>query len=235
MIEAGALAIVFWMYCAGMSLLAKSDRPPLQSSLVQLLSIVLYVALAGAVAWAFLHAGHPLITMPALVLVYIFGVLLGVRYLGVLIGDAVERLHSAATGVGTMKIPPSYDKAEKAEHEGDLDRALGLYAEQASLHPEDPEPLRRMGELQLRKGRVPEGLELLRRAFAGVVEPEPRSTLAFRLSDLLAREGRRDEAETVLRALELELAGTRFATYAQERREALGPSASPTRNGITPR
>jgi hypothetical protein len=217
MIAAAALAILFWAYCGGMSLLATSDRPLLQTALFQLSSVVLYCALASGVAWTFIQAGHPLMTVPAFVLVLIFGVLLGYRYLAFLIGETFDRFHSAATGIGNMKVRKTYDVAEKAEHDGDVELALGLYRDEAARDPGDPEPLRRMAELEVRRGAVGEGLELLRRALAQVSDAEPRSTLAFRLADLLEREGRGDEARAILESIERELAGTRFAAYARER------------------
>jgi len=217
MITAAAISVVFWAYCGSMSLLARTDRPLVQNVLFQMSTAVLYCSLAGGVAWTFIQAGPPLMTVPAFVLVIIFGVLLGYRYLAFLISETFDRVHSAATGIAHMKIEKTYDVAEKAEHDGDVERALGLYREESARDPEDPEPLRRMAELELRRGAVREGLDLLRRALDRVTAAEPRSTLAFRLTDLLEREGRGDEARAILESIERDHAGTRFAAYARER------------------
>jgi tetratricopeptide (TPR) repeat protein len=217
MIGAGAVAVLFWAYCGAMSVLAKSERPVLQAPLFQLSSVVLYFALAASVVTTFIHQGHPMMTVPAFVLVLILGVLLGYRYLGFLISENLDRFHASATGISTMKVQKTYDVAEKAEHDGEFDRAMALYGEEVARDPKDPEPLRRMGEIHLRRGAVTDALDCLRRALPLVADPEPKSTLAFRLSDLLEREGRTSEARSLLESIERDLAGTRYAAYARDR------------------
>lgn len=223
MILAGAVAVVFWLYCGVMGVMARSERPFVQNSLFHAGSVLVYVVLATAVAGLFIRIpnGHPLMTVPAFVMVLIIGVLLGYRYWAYLIGEYMDRLHASATGITTMKVQKTYDVADKADHEGDLDRAMALYAEEAARDPKDPEPLRRMAELHLRRGRAAEAFECFRRALPLVSEPEPKSTLAFRLADLLEREGRGDEARVVLQGVERDLAGSRFAQFARDRLSSL--------------
>ncbi len=222
MILAGAAAIVFWAYCGALSLLARSDRPFLQHSLFHAASVALYLALATTVAGAFIGipAAHPLMTVPAFVLVLVFGVLIGFRYCSFLLSEYMDRIHASATGISGMKVQKTYDVAEKAEHEGDLERAMALYVEEEARDPKDPEPPRRRAELHLRRGEKAEALECFRRALGRVEAPEPKATLAFRLADLLEREARPSEAREVLQALEHALPGTRFAQYARERLKA---------------
>lgn len=221
MILAGTVAVVFWLYCGGMAALSRSERPFLQNSLFHAASVAAYVGLATAVAGTFIRLGHPLMTVPAFVMILIFGALIGFRYWSFLVSEYMDRIHASATGISTMRVQKTYDVADKAEHGGELDRAMALYAEEAARDPKDPEPLRRMAEIHLRRASPAAALDCLRRALPLVEDPEPKSTLAFRLADLLEREGRREEARSILQALEEELAGTRFAQFARDRLKAL--------------
>lgn len=219
MILAGLAAIVFWTYCGAMSLLARSERPFLQHSLFHAASVAVYLALATTVAGTFIgiEGAHPLMTVPAFVLVLMAGVVIGFRYCAFLVSEYMDRIHASATGISGMTVQKTFDVAEKAEHEGDLDRAMALYAEEEARDPKDPEPPRRRAELHLRRGEKAEALECFRRALGRVEAPEPKATLAFRLADLLEREGRPAEAREVLEALQRSLPGTRYAQFARDR------------------
>lgn len=214
---AGAVAVLFWAYCGGMSVLVKGERPIFQNPLFQLASVVGYFGLAGGVAWAFISQGHPMMMVPAFVLVLILGVVLGYRYLGFLLSEAFDRVHAASTGISGMKVQKTYDVAEKAEHDGEWERALSLYGEEAARDPLDPEPRRRRGEIHLRRGEEARAIQEFLQALPLVEEPEPRSTLAFRLSDLLHQAGRREEGRGLLESIERQYPGTRFAAYARDR------------------
>ena len=222
MIAAGGFAILFWAYCGGMSALAKSERAFVQSGLVHLASGALYFALGGMVAWTFIHQGHPMLTVPAFVLVLMIGTMLGLRWWGFLMSEYIDRAHASATGTANMKVEKTYDRASKAEREGDLEGALAAYRTAAAEDRKDPEPLRRMGEIHLRRGERAEALRLFREALPLIPSDEGRATLAFRMADLLLEEGRRDEARVQLAEVERSLAGSRFAQFARERRESLG-------------
>jgi hypothetical protein len=223
MILAGAVAVAFWSYCGVLGVLSRSERPYLQSTLFHAATVAIFLALATAVAGTFIAipSSHPLMTVPAFALVLIFGILIGFRYLSFLLAEYFDRMHASLTGISGMKVKKTYDLAEKAEHDGDFDRALALYREEIARDPKDPEPLRRTGDIHLRRGETTQAIEQFRRAVPLVEEAEPRSTLAFRLVDLLEREGLRDEARSVLRSIERELAGTRFAEFAKERLHSL--------------
>ena len=223
MILAGAAAVVFWLYCGVLSAAARSERPFLQNSLLHAGSVAVYLALATTVAGTFIgiRGAHPLMTVPAFVMVLIFGVLIGFRYVSFLISEYMDRLHASATGISTMKVQKTYDQAEKAEHEGDLDRALALYGAEEARDPQDPEPPRRQAELHWKRGEKDPAFAAFRRALLRVLAPEARSTLVFRLADLLEREGRVQEARDLLLGLEKAVSGTRLARYVRERLESL--------------
>jgi hypothetical protein len=210
-------AILFWAYCGILGVLVKRDPPFLQNGFVQLSSIMGYFLLAGAVAWTFVHTGHPLVTVPGFVLVLFLGVGLGYRYLAFLIHEGVDRLHAASTGIDQMTVRKTYDRAEKARREGDLDRAVDLYREEAARDPADPEPHQRMAEIDLGRGRIPAALEGFRQALARMEKGEAEVTLAFRLSDLLEKEGNTRESRQILEGIERKFEGTKFAEYARER------------------
>jgi tetratricopeptide (TPR) repeat protein len=205
-------AVLFLAYAGLLSFAARKNAPFLGSKLVQVLAIGGFFGLLYPVA----QAVGPLLIMP----VAFAGFALGVPFLTFLIGDWFDAAARAVTGVGSMKLRPTWDAAEKAEREGRLDDALALYREAASLHPGDPEPPRRVGELLLSKGEVPAALEAFAAALAGIAEPEPYATLAFRVADLEAREGRRDDARRRLDEVARRFPGTRFEAYARERLEA---------------
>jgi tetratricopeptide (TPR) repeat protein len=219
MILAGMVAVVFWVYCGMMSLVARSERAFLQSSAVHAVSVAAYLALAASVAGTCIgiRGAHPIMTVPAFALILIVGVVLGHRYVAFLIAEYMDRAHASLTGISGMTVKKTYDVAEKAEHEGDLDRALSLYADEAAKDPADAEPPRRMGEIHLRRGKVSEAIEHFRRALPLVREPDPHSTLAFRLADLLEKEGRAEESRSVLTSIAAQHAGTRYADYARQR------------------
>lgn len=222
MIAAGLFAILFWAFCGGLSALARSDKAFIQSGLFHLASGTAYFALAGMVAWTFIHQGHPMLTVPAFVLVLMLGTLLGLRWWGFLMSEYIDRAHASMTGTANMKVEKTYDFAAKAEKEGDLEGALAAYRSAAAEDPKDSEPLRRMGEIHLRRGNRIEAYESFRQALRLIPSEEGRATLAFRLTDLLVEDGRREEARLQLEEVERSLAGSRFADFARTRRESLG-------------
>ena len=204
-----AFAVAFLAYAGLLSLAARRNAAVLGSTPVQVLSIVVFFGLLYPVA----QAVGPLLVIP----LAFAGLLLGFPYLWFLIGEWFDTAARSASGVESMKVLPTYDLAEKAEREGRLDDALALYREKASLHPAEPEPRRRIGELLLSKGEIPAALDAFNAALAGIAEPEPYSTLAFRVADLEAREGRRDDARRRLAEVARRFPGTRFEAYARER------------------
>jgi hypothetical protein len=216
-LAAAGLTVLFWGYCGGMSLMARGDRAWTQLALVHALSAAVYFALASSVAFAFVSSGHPLVTVPLFVLILIFGTLLGHPWIALLIGEYFDRFRAVATGTASMKVAKTYDQAQKAEHEGDLDLALRLYGEEAAADARDPEPLRRMAEIHVQRGQVEEALGLLGRVLGLVKDPELRTTLSFRRADLFERAGRRSDAERQLEAVAQELPGTPFERCARER------------------
>ncbi len=222
MIWAGLFMLLYWSYCGGMSLLAKGQSGFLQSTLVHVASAVVYVVLASLVAFTFVQQGNPFLTVPAFVLVLILGTLLGLRWWGLMLSEYIDRAHASATGTSNMKVEKTYDRAAKAEREGDLERALAAYGRAAADDPKDPEPLRRMAEIHLRRGDRERAFERFRQALPLIASHEGRATLAFRLADLLIESGRQPEARSHLEAVERDLAGTRFAEFARERLGALG-------------
>lgn len=221
MIWAGLFTLLFWTYCGGMSALAKGERAFIQSSLVHVAAAAVYLGLASLVAWRWIHLGHPMMTVPAFVLVLILGTLLGIRWWSFVLSEYVDRAHAAATGTAGMKVEPTYDLAAKAERDGDLERALAEYGRAAAADSQDAEPLRRMGEIHLRRGERERACERFRQALRLLPSEEGRATLAFRLADLLVEDGRVGEARAELESVERDLAGTRFAQFARSRLESL--------------
>ncbi len=221
MTAAAAASVALWIYCGAMSVWVRRHPPFLQASLVQVASVALYVALVGTAAMAWVRTGHPLITMTSMALVLVVGVLLGFRYFAFLLHEMFDHAHAGALSVEHMKVEKTYDRAEKAEHEGRLEEALELYREEAARDPSDPEARRRMGEIHLRRGETNEALDRFRAALPLIESAEARTTLAFRTSDLLAREGRPAEARELLDEVVRLFPNTRFADYARRRMSSL--------------
>ncbi len=231
MIAAGACALAFWACCAALSALSRPDRPILQGPFLFAAAASVYFALASLVAWTFIRMGHPFVTVPGFVFVLVLGTLLAYSFWASLIGEFVDCIHGAATGLDAMKVERTYDRAAKLEREGDLDGALAAYEDAAAKDARDPEPRRRMAEIHLRRGEADRAFERFREALALLEGDEDRASLAFRLSDLLVEAGRIAEAKAVLEDASRALVHTRFAGFARTRRAALDPS--PTRNRIT--
>jgi tetratricopeptide (TPR) repeat protein len=209
-----AFAVAFLAYSGLLSFAARKDATFLQYRLVHVAAIAGFFGLLYPVAQAL----GPLLVMP----IALAGAALGIPFISYLIGDWFERAVHTVSGAESMKIRRTYDSAEKAEREGRVDEALDLYRQECGRVSEDPEPLRRTGELLLRKGDTAGALAAFRSALPLLQEPEPHSTLAFRIADLEERAGRPEEARRILEDVARRYPGTRFETYARAR---LGTSA----------
>lgn len=204
-----------------MSLLSRRDWGWVQSPVVHAIAAVCYFSHVAGLAVALVPLGHPLVTVLGLALILIFGTLLGQGWIALVVGEFVDRFRAAATGIDTMKVEKTYDRARKAEHDGDLELALRIYAEAAEADAADPEPLRRMADLRAGRGELAEALELLERASARAKEPEEEAPLLLRRADLLERSGRRDEAAGLIERVARDYAGTPAGRGARERLDAL--------------
>lgn len=210
---------LFWGYCFAMSAALNEERGFWQNGVVHLLSAALYIALMCLAAFGVVNSAPaaPILTVPVFVFAVLVGILLGRRYWTFLIREYVGRSHAALMGIGSMKVEKSYDKARKAEHERDWDGALSEYARAAAEDPGDGEARRRMGEIHLRLDRTEQALQHFRAAVPLKESPEDRTTLSFRIADILDGAGRRDEARALLESVAKEYAGTPFEKYARER------------------
>ncbi len=216
---------VFWSYCGLLSLIAREDREWPRNPLVQLAGTAGFLALLCWTTFAVaIPRGSPheaFYRVPAFALVTIIGIGIGLRWWTFLVGHLFTRARSALLSEDGMKVEKTFDRARKAEYESNLEEAARIYAEEAAGDPGNPEPLRLLAEVLLRQGREEEAFARFRAALPLVASPESRSTLAFRLSDLLVRAGRAGDARGILEALERDFPGTRYAEYARRRIEEL--------------
>jgi len=221
MIRIAIAVALFWSYCGFMSVLARKDHPILaRRGMMIPASVAAYVVLIGVCLFAFLAQArgfNAIFLMFGLAFVLIAGVLLGYPYLAFMVGEVFDRTHRVAVGIARMKVRPTYDLAAKAEREKRLEDALDLYRQGALEHSDDPEPLRRMAEINLLRGKVDDALACLKEAYPRVVESEEKASLAFRAADLFARAGRAVEARELLESTARDLAGTPFEAYARDR------------------
>jgi len=221
----------FWIFSALLSLLSREDRGYSRTPLFRAAGTAGFLALLGwsatTVAIPRGNPYHAFFTVPAFFLVTIIGTALAFRFWSSLIGDFFMRARSVMMGDDRMTVEKSFDRAHKAEKEGDLEGAYRLYAEERAKDPAAPEPLRRMAEIRLQQGRAEEALSHLRDALPLAPSPEERAVLSFRISDLLLRLGRTQEARSELESTARELAGTRFEKYARERLAGIGGETAP--------
>ncbi len=219
--------IAFWSYAGALSVAARRDWPPLGRKPVQYLAILGFFGSYFLMTWL-MHsdAGAPAVIFAVPVL--LVGMGLAYRFITFLIGDWFETVHRVATGLDRMRVPKTYDLAEKAEREQDLETAIRLYREEGGRDVADPEPWRRIGEIEVRRGRAEEAAPAFRRALIGLREPEARVTTSFRLADILGRLGRNEEARGVVEGVVREFQGTRFEDFAKERLKILAAPVDKT-------
>ncbi|GEM_PF-5349611 len=218
-----AAVVVFWVYGGALSILARRDWPPLRNKLVQAGAIAGFFGLF-TIAIRMLSGG---VNLSLLFLFPILLVGLGCvfRFLTFLVGEWFDTARRAAVGVESMRIQKSYDRAEKAERERDWENAVRLYSEEAARDAEDPEPWRRIAEIEVRRERAIESIGPFQAALTRLKEPEARCSAAFRLADILVRLDRADEARRTIESMAQAYPGTKFESFAKERLKILASRA----------
>lgn len=218
-------ALLFLFYAGLLSYAAAKDWDPLHRKAIQALALLLFFSAYFLTAWLIVSAGGPVfLSFPILIV----GACCAFRFLGFLVGDWFERVHRAATGLEKITVAKSYDLAEKAEREHDFDGAVRLYREEGGRDPGDPEPWRRIAEIEMKRGRAEEAVPAFRRALVCLREPEAKVTTSFRLADVLGRLGHPDEARGVVEGVAREFPGTRFEEFAKERLKILAAPVDKT-------
>jgi len=206
-----------FLFLAGLlSYAGGKDWPPLHRKPLQFAALAGFFGLWFLTIWLFRSETGVLALLFMLPILFV-GVGLAYRFLRFLIGDWFETAHRFGIGLDRMTIEKSYDRAEKAERERDLEGAIRLYREETGRDPADPEPWRRIGEIEVRRGRMEHAVEPLRAALTRLHEPEPRATAAFRLADVLRHLNRTDEARALIEGIGREFPGTRIEGFAKER------------------
>jgi len=99
---------------------------------------------------------------------------------------AVDRGAVSLMSDNRLKIRPAYDKAEAAEARHDFTSAEALYRDLATQHPDEPEPLRRLAELLVKRGDPRSSVEPMERAIRIEENPNEKFLLSIRLSEILA-------------------------------------------------
>lgn len=96
-------------------------------------------------------------------------------------------VHRWAHGVDAMKPVRTYDLAEKAEREQDLDEAIRCYRDVYAVRdPTDPVPHLRLGELWIRRGDRAQGVAALRRGAELSDNIEQTLIAAFRAAEFMS-------------------------------------------------
>lgn len=219
-----AAVVVFWAYGGALSLLARRDWAPLRFKVVQAGAIAGFFGLFFLAVWT-LSSGSTSRELLLMFPILLVGLGCAFRFVPYVIGEWFESARRSVIGLDSMTVAKTYDLAEKAERDRNLDEAIRLYRAEAERDPRDAEAWRRIGEIEVKRGRPQEALAPFRTALSRLREPEPKTTLAFRLADLLAKQGRTDEAHELVERIAQEFAGTKFEGFAKERLKILARRA----------
>lgn len=212
-IAAGA---VFLLYAGSLSYAAGRDFKILQSKTVQLLAIGLFFTLF-AMTMGFVQVAHGKQGLIFCFPIILIGIAAAYRFFPYVVGEWFQSGARAVIGLDQMTVRRSYDLAEKAEKDREWGRAVDLYYEETRRDADDPEPWRRIAELEVKRGRLEESLTAFRQAARLMKQVEDHVTVKFRLSDVLMKLGRVEEARRVLEEVARERRGTKFEEFAQER------------------
>jgi hypothetical protein len=216
---AGA-AMLFWAVCGWLSALSRNNPAGLiVGGLVALVPTFLAVVAAamGAVA-------NPMFGILLVIVVLIPAILLLLPWLTHSLGEAVDGIGRAATGVDSMKVARTYDAADKFMSDHRYDDAERAYLVGANEELEDPEPLRRAGEAALAAGRVEGAVVHFRGALSKIKSEEDRASLGIRIAELQERRLKDPaKARQTLEQLLPDLWPGKWGEYVRERLEKLGP------------
>jgi len=117
-----------------------------------------------------------------------------------------------------IKMKKAYDRAASAETRGDYEAAVAIYREEIAKDDKDSEVHRRLGEALLKMKRAPEAAGSLRAAMDLSPDAERRSTIAFRLAEVLEDSvGDRPGAEAVYNMILRQYPESKYANYARAR------------------
>ena len=100
-------------------------------------------------------------------------------------GNLITGIGRGLMGDGSLKVRPSYDKAESAVKAGDLELAVKLYAEGAQEYPQDPTPHLRLADIAAQLSQWEPAVDHMRHAIDIAKEPGEQNAAVFRLADLL--------------------------------------------------
>jgi hypothetical protein len=135
----------------------------------------------------------------------------------------VEAIRGSALGEDRIKPVLTYDLAEKAEAEGDLEEALRIYRE--TYLPRDPEeatPRIRIADLLDRLGRHEDAVRELRTVLPLIQEEEQRALHGVRAVEIADQGlGQREKARELLTELLSSITDPRIRERLEARRESL--------------
>lgn len=123
------------------------------------------------------------------------------------------------SGINNIRVSKTYEKAEAAEKDGDLEKAAGIYRQELNDDPEDPTAHRRLAELLLELERTEEAIAEFEKARVFLEEDKDNwCNVTFRLAEVIADvTDRTEEAEGLYREVIERYPESDFATYARDR------------------
>jgi len=143
-------------------------------------------------------------------------------FIAALIPSVLGRIATSAMSDGRLQLRPAYDKAEAAEARRDFAAAETLYRDIAAQRPDDPEPLRRLAELLVKRGDPRAAANAMQQAIRIEENPNEKFLLSIRLSEIFADDARDPaSAAKVLSDLIAALPDNPGVRFAQERLKLL--------------
>ncbi|MBM4082009.1 MAG: tetratricopeptide repeat protein [Planctomycetes bacterium] len=220
-------AFVLFSAVGALSSLIAANANPIRTSKAYLVAhIMASLYLTGAI-WKDFSASADMLSVMVEVLSKVALCIVGLMFHAYFIAFAIRHhlldvLPTVLMGDDRLRMPKTYDRAEKAERARDFAQAAQLYREAVAQDPKDLEARRRLAEVHVQLGDYDAAIRELTAALAETAELDLRGPLVVRLAEILVQH-RNDRMAALERLYKFkdEAAGTRHAEYVQARIEAL--------------
>ena len=188
------------------------------AALGELIAFALALRVAGAAAPSFMAA-------PSLLAAFALMLLMTFAYSAFLAHCSMKgifRLRAIFMSDDAVAVRKRWWAAESAKHRKDLQKAAEIYKEESEENPKDTETRRRLAEVLVEIGRFDDALRELEQGIRLCEGDDNRSSLMFRMSDIIERHvGDRERSVRVLKELISRYPKSYYAKFARERLERI--------------